>query len=168
MQPLVPVSGRFAAHGRGGSQLFGDKRYNLELQSRMPRLTRLALLPSLALLCLGCRADRASPRQDTPDANAATQEGTLVTRCAPGTGVRIIEGEVIQTETKQVAMCQGDSCANRTVEMMSRHSSLGKTCVDVRKSIQREPIVDAWGARAHVVCNAYRAQAISAGRDGRL
>lgn len=135
----------------------------------MPRLSRLAhLVPLVALICLGCRKEPDELRRDTPASNASARQGTSVTRCAAGTGVRMIDGEVIQTETKQSAMCQGDSCANRTVEMMSRHSSLGKTCVDVRKSIQREPIVDAWGARAHVVCNAYRAQAISAGRDGRL
>ena len=78
------------------------------------------------------------------------------------------EGQVIQQETDQADECLDGDCPNRTYGMMRWRAFKVWSCDAVRDSIKDEPIVDAWGAQARVVCNAASAEAISAGNDGKI
>jgi hypothetical protein len=77
-------------------------------------------------------------------------------------------GEVIQRETRQTKVCVDDDCEIFTSGLLSARHFLGSTCAEVHENIKNKPLVDSWGAQARVTCNGYAAQAISAGRDGKI
>jgi len=77
-------------------------------------------------------------------------------------------GDVLQRETAQTNVCTDNDCATRALNLMwARHAS-GKSCAEVRKSIESKPITDIWGAQVRVICNGRAAQAVSAGHDGKI
>jgi len=131
------------------------------------------LLPALALF--GCRKRPSDAGKDdaraSPVASSEPQEDiATVERCGPGFQGRIIipAGDVLQRETAQTKACPGDECPGRALGMVWPGRFTGKTCAEARESLAAEPIVDAWGAQARVVCDREVIQAISPGRDGKL
>lgn len=91
-------------------------------------------------------------------------------RCGPGFQGRIIipAADVLQRENEQTKACLGDECPGKALGMIWPGRFTGGTCADARESLAADPIVDAWGARARVVCDGDIIQAISAGRDGKV
>ena len=107
------------------------------------------------------------------DTSAVTHDQEIewmtVERCGVGFRgqISVPAGEVIQKETAQTKECPEDECPGKTLGMMYLHVA-GKTCAQVSEDLMTKPIVDAWGARVRVTCNAHIVQAVSAGRDGKL
>jgi hypothetical protein len=122
---------------------------------------------------LGCGKGPSATEHDRRSSGAPTpgqEETATVERCGPGFWGQMIDppGQILQRETSQTKPCPGDQCAMETLHMLESRFSSGNTCDEIRKTVNGNPIVDAWGAQVRVICNGVGAQAISAGRDGKV
>jgi hypothetical protein len=76
--------------------------------------------------------------------------------------------QIVQRETAQTKTCPGEDCERLTLGLMSARYRSGDSCDEVRENMTKKPLTDGWGAQVRVVCNGVNAQAISAGRDGKI
>jgi hypothetical protein len=76
--------------------------------------------------------------------------------------------QIVQRETAQTKTCLGEDCERLTLGLMSARYRSGDSCDEVRENMTKKPLTDGWGAQVRVVCNGVNAQAISAGRDGKI
>jgi hypothetical protein len=76
--------------------------------------------------------------------------------------------QIVQRQTAQTKTCPGEDCVRLTFGFMAARYRSGDTCGEVRESMKTKPLRDAWGAKVRVICNGVNAQAISAGRDGKI
>lgn len=140
----------------------------------MPRTPHTARLLLLAVLMgFGCRSEPPGGQKDGSSPTAASsqsqEEVATAASCGPGFRAQMIRGaEIVQQETAQTEVCSDDGCPERTGQMMRSLHLDPWSCDRVRDRIKDSPVVDAWGARARVLCNASVAQAISAGHDGKI
>lgn len=74
----------------------------------------------------------------------------------------------LQRETAQTKVCTDNDCETRTFSLMSARYASGNSCDELRENLKEKPLLDIWGAQVRVICNGVGAQAVSAGRDGRI
>lgn len=147
-------------------------RHNLGLRG-VVSLRSLLCLASLAVLAgfgSGCRSTSPDLEQGQPTSSPQQEDVATVERCGRGFRGQMItpRGKRLQSETAQTKVCVDDDCRILTRGLLSARHFLGSTCDEVHENIKSKPLVDSWGARARVTCNGYAAQAISAGRDGKI